>query len=150
MQHTSRENADPMNFDTALEMAIISSWDDLVKPDEHSSIHVEYTCDADAAVDSVQVWSVAKRGDAKRVCDYSLEQFPKVASANFTNAYHSKLLDRALGLVLHNQVQFARRLGQCVNGLVRVDSPSTEDRARAETWRRDSGIPDLTGAQSNS
>jgi len=134
-----------MNFDLALEMAIISSWDDLVKTDERSSIHVEYRCAADAAVDPVQVWSVGKRGNAKRVCDYSLGHLPHVASANFMNAYHSRVLDTTLALALHNQAQFPRRLERCTQGLVRVDSPSTEDRARAETWRRDAGIADPPG-----
>ena len=132
-----------MNFDTALEMAVISAWDDFVKPNEHSSVRVEYVCAVHAAVDSVQVWSVGKRGEAKRVCDYSLGQPPDVGIANFVNAYHSKVLDTTLAFVLHNQVQFARRSDQCTQGLVCVDSPSTEDRARAETWRRDAGIADL-------
>lgn len=51
-----------MNFDTALEMAIISSWDDLMKADDHSSLHVEYDSPSDAAVESVQVWSVGPHG----------------------------------------------------------------------------------------
>jgi hypothetical protein len=145
---TSEEMEIPMNFDNALEMAVISSWDDFVKPNEHSSVHVEYPCAADAVVDSVQVWSVGKRGDAKRICDYSLGQPPDVGIANFMNAYHSNVLDTTLAFVLHNQVQFARRSDQCTQGLIRVDSPSTEDRARAETWRHDVGIVDLPGKPS--
>jgi hypothetical protein len=51
-----------MNFENALELAVVSSWPELVKPGEHCAIHVEYHDKPGAAIDSLQVWAIGTLG----------------------------------------------------------------------------------------
>lgn len=51
-----------MELDRALELAVTSSWDELVKPGEIRSIHVEYKNVSGLPLSLVEVWSIRKRG----------------------------------------------------------------------------------------
>lgn len=123
-----------MDFEKALEFAVIASWDDLVKPDDNRSIHVEYANVDGIPVASLQVWATY-RGYGNRVCDYSTG--PTNGSkqgTQFSNAYASETLAEALDLVMLNQSQFARPAGRGVSGLIRVAAPSKQVRASAAEW----------------
>src|SRR5438874_3998977 len=137
-----------MNFDTALEMANISCLDDFMKAGEHSSFHVEYECSPGAPVESVQVWSVERHGEANLVCDYTLTAANGTPSARFVNKYSSELLGSALSLVLHSQAQFTRLADQCAHGLVCVGPPSTEESSRAAIWRHGAGLAEPSPSNS--
>jgi hypothetical protein len=124
-----------MDFEKALEFAVISAWDDLVKPQEKNSIHVEYTNVDGIPVPSLQVWATY-RGHGYRVCDYSTgpANGSKLKGTRFSNSYGSQTLPETLDLIMLNQSQFTRPAGRGVNGLVQVAAPSKEARARAAEW----------------
>ncbi len=44
-----------MELDRALELAVVSSWEDLVKPGETCSVHVEYKNTSDLPLNSLEV-----------------------------------------------------------------------------------------------
>lgn len=124
-----------MDFEKALEFAVISSWDELIKPGGKSSIHVEYANVAGIPVPSLQVWDTHK-GHENRVCDYSVlpSGDSQLQRIQFTNSYASQTLAEALDLVMLNQSHFTRPGDRCVKGLVQIGVPSEEDRASAAQW----------------
>jgi hypothetical protein len=124
-----------MDFEKALEFAVISAWDDLVKPAEKNSIHIEYANVDGIPVASLQVWATY-RGYGNRVCDYSTgpTNGSKLKGTQFSNSYASQTLAEALDLIMLNQKQFSRPAGRGVNGLVQVSVPSKEGRASAAEW----------------
>jgi len=121
-----------MQFDKALELAVMASWDELVGRHERSHIHVEYENLEDVNVGYVRVWSVSKAG-WKLVCDY----IPAVAgeeprTPRFTNGYTSARLAVGLYYALGNQDRFERHGGE--HGMVQVSAPSGEERFDAAAW----------------
>ena len=124
-----------MDFEKALEFAVICSWEDLVKPDDNTSIHVEYANVDGFPVAWLQVWAMHK-GNGNRVCTYSL--LPSSGSESqgiqFAKPYASETLAEALEFIMRNQSQFTRPAGRSVSGLVQVAAPSPEDRASAADW----------------
>lgn len=138
------EEGNRMEFDRALEFAVISSWEELVDRDETCSLHVVYEDICDLAVNSVEVWKVKNRGYEGLVCKYSIPRSNSSAPRlHFVNAYHSETLANTLDLIMRNQCQFNRPPGRSVHGLVQIDRPSDESRKIAATWscavRRDFG-----------
>jgi hypothetical protein len=125
-----------MDFEKALEFAVISAWDDLVKPQEKNSIHIEYTNVDGIPLPSLQVWATY-RGHGYRVCDYSTgpTNGSKLQGTQFSNSYGSQTLAETLDLIMLNQGQFTRPAGRDVHGLVQVRVPSKADRASAAEWR---------------
>ena len=124
-----------MDFEKALEFAVISSWEDLVKPRDNSSIHVEYTNVDGIPVASLEVWAMYK-GHGNRVCDYSLSSPSglRPQGKHFAGSCASQTLTEALDFIMLNQRRFDRPRGRGVSGLVQVATPTTEDRARAAEW----------------
>jgi hypothetical protein len=124
-----------MDFEKALEFAVISSWDELVKPKDNSSIHVEYANVDGIPVASLQVWDTHK-GYENLVCDYSVRPSSgsELQGARFANAYASRTLAEALDFIMQNQTQFSRPAGRGVNGLVQVAAPTKADSASAADW----------------
>jgi len=126
-----------MEFEKALGFAVISCWEDMVKPsNEGCAIHIEYPNIAGTPVESLKVWTV-KYGHWALVCDYSTitsRTFP-VLGVHFENSFHSETLARNLAFVMENQCQLTRRgAGSSVNGMVQVLLPNDEDRANAAAW----------------
>jgi hypothetical protein len=124
-----------MDFEKALEFAVISAWDDLVKPEEQKSIHIEYANVDSIPVTALEVWATYK-GHGYRVCDYSTgpSNGSKLKGTQFSNSYASMALAEALDLIMSNQKQFTRPVSRGVNGLVQVSVPSKEGRASAAKW----------------
>lgn len=56
-----------MELDRALELAVESSWQELVNPDELCSIHIQYENIAELALSSLEVWMIKNRGYGKLV-----------------------------------------------------------------------------------
>jgi hypothetical protein len=71
-----------MELDRALELAVISSWEELVAPDESCSIHVVYDNVSNLAVNSVEVWKVKNRGYEGLVCSYSISRPESLGGAS--------------------------------------------------------------------
>jgi hypothetical protein len=124
-----------INFEKALEFAVISSWEELVKPKEHSSIHVEYANQDGTAVAGLQVWSTYK-GRGNRICEYSVaaSKGSQQQGVQFAGSYASPTLTEALDLIMLNQSQFERPAGRGMNGLVQVSVPPAQNRASAASW----------------
>jgi hypothetical protein len=124
-----------MDFEKALAFAVISAWDYLVKPNDNSSIHIEYANVDGIPVASLQMWSTYK-GHGNRVCDYSVHPSggSQLQGTQFSNPYGSQTLAETLDLIMLNQSQFTRPAGRGVNGLVRVAAPSQDLRASAAQW----------------
>jgi len=124
-----------MGFERALEFAVISSWEDLVKPHQRSSIHVEYANVDGAPVGSLQVWATYK-GHGNLVCNYSvlLSAGSQWQGARFANSFASQALAEALDFIMQNQTQFSRPAGRGVNGLVQVGVPGRKEQSEAAQW----------------
>jgi hypothetical protein len=129
-----------MELERALELAVISSWGDVVKPGDTSSVHVEYESIAHLPLRLLEVWTVKDHGYGTLVCRYSPAANNSGAPASersaicFANSYHSQLLTDSLNFIIRNQARFTHPSDGSIHGLVQVDSPSDEDRSDARTW----------------
>ena len=136
-----------MELDRALELAVVSSWNELVPPGDLSSVHVEYQNLSRLPVSSVEVWMIKKRGYGTLVCrcsasrsqptPYPSESLPCI----FENNYRSTTLAGDLDFIMRNQDQFSRPAEHSIHGFVQIGAPSDEDRASANAWSQ-SARPD--------
>lgn len=131
-----------MELDRALELAVVSSWEDLVKPGDPCSVHVEYKKVPSLPLDSLEVWTVRNRGYGTLVCRCSsITPSSSVSvscegSVHFANSYYSKILANNLAFIMENQCQFTRPADRSIHGLVKIDCPTEEDRSDAADWTR--------------
>lgn len=131
-----------MEIDRALELAAVSSWDDLVNPGESCSIHVEYGNVSELPLNPVEVWKITDRGDGTLVCSYTISRSDsspvglETPEIHFANNYRSTILADNLDFIMRNQRQFSRPPGRSIHGLVQIDLPSEEERKRAAIWSR--------------
>lgn len=130
-----------MELDRALELAVISSWEEIVAPDEACAIHVVYEKLPDLAVNSLEVWKVKNRGYEGLVCGYSISRSDSGSERSaprlhFSNSYRSHTLANNLDFIMRNQCQFSRPADRSIHGLVQIDPPSDEDRKIANNWSR--------------
>lgn len=131
-----------MELDRALELAVVSSWEELVSPGESCSVHVEYKNIAELPLSSLEVWMIKNRGYGKLVCSYSVSQSdsstasPEPVGIHFENPYRSKTLVGNLDFIMRNQRQFNRPPDRSVHGLVQIDRPSEAEAKSAAIWSR--------------
>jgi hypothetical protein len=129
-----------MELDRAFELAVVASWEDIVRPGDTCSVHVEYEKQPDSPLSSVMVWTIRNRGYGTLVCRYSVvpsdsrSSSPEGSPVHFANSYHSEKLADALDFVMRNQSRFTRPADRSIHGLVQIDCPSQEDRNDATTW----------------
>jgi hypothetical protein len=128
-----------MDLDRALELAVVSAWEDLANPGESCSIHVEYPDVSSVPLSSLKVWMIRNRGYGTLICDYSAAGPVLPAAADpteirFANSFCSKTLARDLDFVIRNQSRFSRPLVHSIHGLVQVGVPNVEDRKTAAAW----------------
>src|SRR6202007_2998959 len=99
-----------MDLDRALDLAVVTSWDDLVAPGEACSIHVEYVDLSGLPVNSLEVWKIKNRGYGTLVCRYSTAGSSvsrrEVPAMHFANSYRSQTFADNLDFILRNQQQF--------------------------------------------
>jgi hypothetical protein len=132
-----------MELDRALELAVVSSWEDLVKPGETCSVHVKYENIPALPLDLLEVWTIKNRGYGTLVCRYSVEPSNSASPASevpkirFANSYRSERLADNLDFILWNQSQFTRPPDRSIHGLVQIDCPSEESRNEATTWSQE-------------
>jgi hypothetical protein len=131
-----------MEFNQAIELAVVSSWEDLVKPNESGSIHVEYENIDGLPLKAIEVWMVKNRGYGTLVGDYSLSS-PEVSASSsetlpmhFRASYGSTSLAADLDFIMRNQGRFDRPIGGSIHGLVRIDVPSQKERVNAASWSK--------------
>ena len=131
-----------MDLDRALELAVVSSWDDLVNRGESCSIHVEYRNTSELPLNSVEVWKIKNRGNGTLVCRYIISRSdsspapPESLEMRFANNYRSTILADNLDFIMRNQQQFRRHPDRSIHGLVQIDLPSEEERKSAAIWSR--------------
>ena len=106
-------------FKRRLSLRWFPPWEELVKPDEQCSIHVEYQNKPGTAVDSLQVGAVYK-GRNSLVCNYSLltAGASHLRGTQFANSYTSQTLVKALDYMMQNQTPFP-------SGSIRILMPLT-------------------------
>jgi hypothetical protein len=136
------ERTNKMELDRALELAVESSWEELVTPDERCSMHIEYENIAELELSSLEVWMIKNHGYGKLVCSYSVSRSDSSATSlepvgiHFENPYRSKTLAGNLGFIMRNQRQFSRPPDRSIHGLVQIDRPSEAERNSAAIWSR--------------
>jgi hypothetical protein len=129
-----------MELDRALELAVVSSWKELVKPGESCSLHVEYENVCELPLNSVEVWMIKNRGYGTLVCSYSMSRpdssvaSPEPLGMHFANSYGSKTLAANLDFIMRNQRQFSRPPNRSIHGLIQIDHPSEEEGKSAAIW----------------
>jgi hypothetical protein len=129
-----------MELDRALELAVVSSWDELINPGEMCSVHVEYKNITAVPLTLVEVWTIRQRG-------YGTLAFRYVASGvessaphmdgtvmQFANSYHSDTLANNLDFIMRNQSTFTRPIDHSTHGLIQIETPNEEDRKKASVW----------------
>jgi hypothetical protein len=136
------ERYDKMDLDRALELAVVSSWDDLVNLGKCCSIHVEYRNMSELPLNSVEAWKIKNRGDGTLACRYTISRADsspvaqKPLKMRFANNYRSTILADNLNFIMRNQQQFSRHPDRSIHGLVQIDLPSEEERKSAAIWSR--------------
>ena len=125
-----------MELDRALELAVVASWEDLVKPGDTCSVHVEYEKQPNSPLSSLSVWTIKNRGYGTLVCRYSNSSSPSLEGPpiHFANSYRSKTLADTLDFVVRNQNNFTRPGDRSIHGLVQISRPGEKDRSEAATW----------------
>lgn len=131
-----------MEIDRALELAVVSSWDDLVNLGESCSIHVEYGNVFELPLNSVEVWKIANSGDGTLLCSYSMSRSDSLPvgletpEMHFTNNYLSTILADNLDFIMRNQDLFSPPRNHSIHGFVQIDLPSEQERKSAAIWSR--------------
>ena len=131
-----------MELDRALELAVVSSWDEIVNPGEPCSLHVEYENVRELPLNSVEVWMIKNRGYGTLVCNYSMPlsdssvASPETLGMQSANSCRSKTLAANLDFIMRNQHQFSRPPDRSIHALIQIDHPSKEERERAAIWSR--------------
>jgi len=129
-----------VELDRALEFAVVAAWEEVVKPGDISSVHVEYEKQPGCPLASLSVWTIRNRGYGTLVCRYSVAPPGSVSSPSeatgvcFANSYQSELLAECLDFIVRNQGKFTRPADRSIHGLVQIDCPSEQDRRDAATW----------------
>ena len=131
-----------MELDRALELAVVSSWDDLVKPGEDCSMTVEYENVTGTPLKSLEVWTKKSRGHGTLVCRYSDASSAASSRSDgaliyFANSYCSKKLSEGLAFIMRNQDGFTRQPSFSIHGRVKLDRPSHVDRNDAAIWSQE-------------
>lgn len=129
-----------MELDRAFELAVMSSWDELVKKAEPSSIHVEYENITGLPVTVVEVWTIRQRGYGTLAFRYTspetLSSVPhaEVAEMQFSNSYRSDILANSLDFIMRNQTSFTRSPDHSIHGFIQIETPNELDREKAGLW----------------
>jgi hypothetical protein len=124
-----------MELDNAFRLAVIQSWEDILKVPNSCSARIEYQQETGTSLDYLSVWSDRPKGYQFLICNYwttTTSAHPR--GARFANEYRSDQLAQSLDFIMNNQDQFPRPAGASRSGLVLIHPPSGEDRAEAATW----------------
>jgi hypothetical protein len=128
-----------MELDRALELAVVSSWEEIVTPGEPCAIHVEYKNVSELPLNSVEVWMTKKRGYGMLVCRYSLSRPDDPTAASEPLGMHfanNRKRWLPISIIMRNQPQFSPPPNRSIHGLIQVDAPSDDDRESAASWSR--------------
>lgn len=135
-----------MELNRALELAVISAWDELVRaeelPSELCAVHVEYKNACGRPLTSVEVWTISDRGygtlafrHASPQSDSSTSRL-KDPTMRFGNSYRSVTLASNFDFIMRNQGKFTRPRDKSIYGAVQIESPNEGDRKTAAEWKQ--------------
>lgn len=135
-----------MELDRALELAVMSAWDELINPDELTrglrSVHVEYKNVSGLPLSLVEVWTIDDRGYGTLAFRYATPRSDSSTRRledpmmHFGNSYHSDTLASNFDFIMRNQSDFTRPGDDSTHGGVQIETPNEDDRKRAAAWRR--------------
>jgi len=128
-----------MELDQALEFAVASSWNELVKPGESCSVHVEYVNEPKAPLKGLEIWMIKNRGYGLLMGTYSVAGASAAPRAglqpmHFAGSYVSKTLADNLDFIMSHQDQFSRAPSSSVHGLVQISPPTEDEKKSAAAW----------------
>src|SRR5215472_15069805 len=104
-----------------------------MKVTQPCSARVEYQREPGTSLDYLSVWSVRARGYEHLVCDRWTRTSSAHPTVAFRNKHDSDSLAQTLDFVMKNQDQFTHRTDACRHGLVLIDPPTEDERAKATT-----------------
>ncbi|HTC94027.1 MAG TPA: hypothetical protein VK699_11280 [Terriglobales bacterium] len=129
-----------MEFEKAIALAVVSSWDELVKAnDAQCTVRIEYRDISGASLEWLKVWMVNQNGHWVLVCNYSTRgsHSSQDLRFRFANSYQSATLAQSLDFIMQNQLRFKRRAaGSSMKGMVEISLPNAEERANADIWKK--------------
>ena len=129
-----------MELDRALQLAVTSRWDDLVHPDEASSVHVEYKNVSGLPLSLVEVWIINEDGGRALAFRYAAPRSNSSARRReeprmqFANSYRSPQLASYVDFIMRNQDTFTRPDDASIHGFIEIETPSEESRKIAGAW----------------
>jgi hypothetical protein len=132
-----------MELDQALEFAVASSWNELVKPGESCSVHVEYVNEPKVPLRGLEIWMIKNRGYGLLMGTYSVASASASASAaphaelppmHFAKSYASQKLADNLEFIMSHQDQYSRAPSSSVHGLVQIGPPTEDEKKNAAAW----------------
>jgi hypothetical protein len=130
-----------MELDRALRLAVTSCWDDLVRPDEASSVHLEYKNVSGLPLSLVEVWIINEDGGRALAFRYaaprsnSSRRRREEPRMQFANSYRSLHLAGNVGFIMRNQDTFTRPADGSIHGFIEIETPSAESRKVAGAWQ---------------
>ena len=118
-------NSQDKSLDRILECAVALNWKDLTKPDEATSIQVEYRAAASHLLDYLKLWSSTQRGHWRLICEYWMQSSDTHQSgATFHDGIYSADLAWMLDTIMQHQGSFPPSSSDFLNGLIQVSRPS--------------------------
>src|SRR5437764_14341611 len=101
-----------MEFEKAIALAVVSSWDDLVKTnDELCTVRIEYRDISGTSLEWLKVWVVRQSGHWILVCNYSTKASRSAQDLRFlfANFCQSAPVAQNLDFIMQNQLRLTRR-----------------------------------------
>jgi hypothetical protein len=130
-----------VQIDRVLKSAVVLSWNDLVKGSQTGIIDIEYGTAPEPSLQYLKIWLSTTRDTWDLICEYWISPGTSpvpVAGLTFSNGYYSSDLKQMVGHLMRHQVSIPDLLsGKSSVTLMRVQSPTEDDRLRAGTCMRD-------------
>jgi hypothetical protein len=131
-----------MELDRALELAVVSAWDELILTDDPCCIHVEYKTGSGRALRLVEVWTIGNTGYGTLAFRYRAARSESSAqrledrAMRFGNSYRSDILASNFDFIMKNQGDFTKPQDRSIHGGIQIETPTAEDRKSAAAWKR--------------
>ena len=117
-----------LTIERILACAVAVNWTDLTRPEEATSIQVEYRTKTSRSLESLKFWASTTRGVWKLVCDYRMDPTSAQGSGTTFNTGHfSADLPWMLDAIMRHQADFAPSPSKFLDGLIQVGRPSESE-----------------------
>lgn len=126
-----------MEFDKAVQFAVILAWGDLMKVTPAGSAQVDYQGESGTSPDYLRVWVAKAKNDQELVCDYwTWTSAAHRRGMRFWNGHDSMQITQALEFILNHQDQFTRRADAPRSGFLLIRPPDEQECGEAAAWWR--------------